>query len=344
MIYKNEDALAKEWKAGTRHGAYFFHGGENYLIERWAGQVMKEAGGDTFNLHKFNGKKLDVDALYEAVEALPLMAERKYVFVDDLDWKGMPAPEQKKLEAVLTDLPPDCVLVATAKAPAFDSKSAGGKKIAALFDKAGCAAELGPRGTSGQTAFLKSEAKKGGCTISSELCRHILDTCENDMLSIQAEMAKLCAYAGGGELTRAQADAVCTPKTEARVFDLSKAILAGNAAKTLELLDNLFYLRESPVMILAVLIRSFADIYRARVARDEGRSADEVVGLFGYKGREFIVRGSFASAAGLSTGYLREALDILYRCDRDLKSSPADDRVLLEQAVVELFVLASPPR
>ena len=339
MLYKNEDALAKDWKAGTRHGAYLFHGSENYLIERWAGLLGKEAGGDAFNTHRFDGKRLDVDALYEAVEALPLMAARKFVLVDDLDWKALPADEQKKLTQVLCDLPEDCLLAATAKAPGFDSRSAGGKKLIALFDKAGAAAELGSRGAGGLAAFLRAEAKKQGCSISGDLCRHILDVCENDMMTLRSEMAKLCAYAGGGELTREQADAVCIPRTEAKVFDLSKAILAGNPDRALGLLDNLFYLRENPVMIASVLARAFVDLYRARVARDEGKSSADVAAMFGYKGREFLVRNAFSGSAGLSAEYLRRALHALFECDRGLKSSPADNRVILEQCVVELFTL-----
>lgn len=338
MICKNEDAFAKQYKAGTRHNAYFLYGGENYLIERWAGALAKEAGADAFNAHRFDGRKPDIDALYEAVEALPLMAARTCVLVDDLDWAKLPAAEQKKLAEILDDLPPHCLLIATAKAPGFDAKSAAAKKLIALFDKAGCAVELGARDSAGQTAFLKAEAKKRGCSIATQQCRYLLQTCGGDMLTLRGELQKLCAYAGGGELTREHIDAVCIPKTEARVFDLGKAILAGNADKAMELLDSLFYLRESGVAILSVLIRSFVDVYRARVAKEEGRGEDDVVRLFGYKGREFAVRAAFSSAAG--AGFLRRALEVLCRCDRQLKSTPVDERVLLEQAVVELFVLA----
>jgi len=340
MRYQKEDVFHKDWKEGARHGAYLLHGAENYLIEKWAGRLCKQADGNAFNLHRFEGKRLNVDALYEAVEALPLMAEQKCVLIDDLDWKGMPAQEQEKFAEILSDLPQDCLLVATAKAPGFDTKLAGSKKLIGLFDKAGCVLELGSRGTGGQVSFLKGEAKKHGCTASTDLCRHILETCDTDMLNLRNEMRKVCAFAGGGELTRSQVDAVCTPRTEARVFDLSKAILTGNITRAMELLDSLFYLRESAVMILAVLIRAYVDLYRARVARDEGKSSAEMAELFGYKGREFLVRNAFSSSAGLSAVYLRHALNALYRCDRQLKSTSTDDRVLLEQTVVQLFVLS----
>lgn len=337
LLYKNEEAFHKAHKAGEAHGAYLLYGAENYLIERWAQRLC--GAGDVFNLQRFDGKGLDMDALYEALEALPLMAREKCVLVNDLEWAKTPAGDQKKLAEMLADLPPDCRLVVTAKAPAFDAKSAGGKKLIALFDKAGCAVELGARPGSGQTAFLKAEAKKHGCTISGELCRYILETCEPDMLSLQNEMHKLCAYAGGGALTREQADAVCTPKIEARIFDLRGAILAGNVARALALLDTLFYLRESPVGILAVLSRGYVDLYRARVARDEGLTVPQAAERFGCKNREFIMRGAYSASAGLSATYLRKALDVLLGCDRALKSSPVDGRVLLEQAVFELFVL-----
>jgi len=337
VLYKNEDAFAKAFKAGADHRAFFLYGSENLLIERWEKRVAAEE--NSFHYHRYNGKRLDLGALHEAMEAA-VMGGVKCAVIDDLDWKALGANDQKDFAVILGDLAEDCLLVATARAPGFDARSAAGKKLIALFDKAGCAVELGARPPAGQVTFLKEQAKKGGCTISTDLCRHILRTCPSDMLSLSGEMRKLCAYAGGGELTREQVDAVCTPRTEARVFELQSAILAGNVARAMEILDALFYLRESAVMVLAVLGRAYVDLYRARVARDEGRGVQEVTAAFGYKGREFVVRNAFSGCEGLSAGYLRRALALLQDADARLKSSPADDRVLLEQAVVSLFALA----
>ncbi len=340
MLYSNEDAFAKAGKQGVKHCAYLLYGSENFLIEKWAAALLKQHGQDSaFNLHRFDGRKPDLDAVYEAVEAFPLMAQTKLVYLDNLDYAKLNGEDQKKLAEILSDIPKDCILLASAKAPGFDQKSAAGKKLIALFDKAGCAVELGSRGPSGLLTFLRSTAGKNGCSLSPEVGRYILEICENDMTSLYNEIAKICAYAGGGEITKAQVDAVAIPKTEARIFDLQKRILSGDTQGAMTLLDDLFYLRENPVAILGVLGRAYVDLYRAKIARDNGVSPQDVASRFGYKGREFLVRNAFSASAGLSAGYLRRALDILYGCDKALKSTGIEEQTLLEQTVVQLFLL-----
>jgi DNA polymerase-3 subunit delta len=157
------------------------------------------------------------------------------------------------------------------------------------------------------------------------------------MQSLDSELAKICAYAGqGATLTRAHVDAVAIPKTEARVFDISKCILSGNTQRAFEILDSLFYLRESPIAILATLTSAYADLYRARLAKDEGKSAAECAELFGYKNLAFRINNAYG--ARVSANALRKSLASLLDCDLKMKSTGADDKILLEKAVAELFL------
>jgi DNA polymerase-3 subunit delta len=230
-------------------------------------------------------------------------------------------------------------LVVTGKA-GFDRKSAFTKKFIKLAGDAGVAAELGTRTPQGMISFLRSAAKRQGCEMSPDVARYILDTCETDMATLHNEVAKICAYAGhdgDGSLERRHVDAVAIPRTEARVFDLAKMIQAGNNQRAMEILRDLFYLREQPVAILAVLAMSYTDLYRARVARDSGKTPGEVIAAFGYKGREFRVNNAWNSR--LSIAALRKGLQVILACDLALKSSPVDSTILLERAVVELFEL-----
>ena len=296
MIYQNEEAFSKAHKSGARHGAYLLFGSERYLIEKWAARLEKSADGNIFNIHRFDGKKLDINSLYEAAESFSLMAQSKYIRVNDIAWSKLSAENQKKFTGILEDLADDVILTVTTESDGFDPKSAGAKKLIALFDKVGCAVQLDQRSRAGQIDFLKSIAKKHGCILSTDMGKKILDTCETDMNSLASETAKICAYAGSGEILPTHIEAVATPRTEAKVFDLQKMILAGNTTGAMTLLDDLFYLRESPVMVLSVLTRAYVDLYRARISRDHGKTAPEAAEMFGYKGREFVMRNAFSAA------------------------------------------------
>ncbi len=339
MLYKNEDAFSKAYKE-NRWNLFLLYGGESYLIDAWARRILNGRGGEdraggSFNFQKLDGRRTDIDALIDATEALPFGASEKTVLLDGLDTSRLTADDLGTLEELLSDLNPACVLVITGREPAFDKNSAAGKRIVKLCGEHGAAAELGARGAAGLTAFIKAAVKKHGCEISTDICRYILQVCDNSMHSLGNETAKICAYAGGGVVTRAHVDAVASAKTEARVFDLARCVLSGNAQRAYEILSNLFYLRESPVAILSALSMSYVDFYRARAAKDESVTAAEMGKLFGYKS-EYRVNNAFS--AKLSAAALKRSLECLFDCDRKMKSTGADDRILLEKAVAELFL------
>ena len=66
---------------------------------------------------------------------------------------------------------------------------------------------------------------------------------------------------------------------------------------------------------------------------DSGRIAED----FGYRGREFRVKNALRDSARYSVEFLRKALSLLEEADYRLKSSRADSRLIVEQAVTELF-------
>jgi DNA polymerase-3 subunit delta len=336
MICKTEDDLKKALKENPVEGLFLLYGSEPFLIEAYAKQITGKFGGDfdSFNLAKLDGKRFDRDLLIDAVETLPLMASEKCVLLDDLETAKLSPEDQDALCEIVQDMPPGVALVVTGKA-GFDRKSAFTKKLIKLAGDVGTAAELGSRTPQGMVSFLKSAAKRQGCEMSNEVARYILDTCETDMATLHSEVAKICAYAGSEPLERRHVDAVAIPRTEARVFDLAKAIQGGNNQRAMEILRDLFYLREQPIAILAVLTMSYTDLYRARAARDSGKTPADVIAAFGYKGREFRVNNAWNSR--LSINALRKGLSILLDCDLALKSSPVDSAILLEKAVVELF-------
>jgi len=160
--------------------------------------------------------------------------------------------------------------------------------------------------------------------------------CGTDMNTLNSEVQKICARAGYGAITREHVDSVATTRTEARVFDLSKSILSNQPGRAMDILADLFELRESPIAILSALTMSYMDLYRARVARDAGMTQSAFMELFGYKSE---YRAKNAYNGKLSSDTLAKALEALFECDTKIKSTGIDDRVLLEQTVIKLFMV-----
>ena len=335
MAMMNEAQLKTALKEGLA-SVYVLHGEESYLVEQYARLIAKQAVGDpddAFNMHRFDGQALTAEQLEEAVEALPLMAERTCVTVRDMDL----AAHADRLTDILRQMPDTCVLVFWQMTVQPDKKK-GWAVVFTEVEKRGCVVNFARKTAGDVVKLLVSGAKRRGCVLAAEDARLMVEQAGNDLNLLLGELDKLVALADGGVITREMIERIGTKNLEARVFDLSKAILQGRAKQAYELLHQLFVQREEPVSVLAVLSNAYADVYRAKVASIGGATAESLAAdIKSYKGKEFRLRNAARDAGRMSMAMLRESLEILAQADNDMKFSSKDSRTLLEQTVSRLI-------
>ncbi len=79
-----------------------------------------------------------------------------------------------------------------------------------------------------------------------------------DMGNIRNELEKLITYTMGQDIvTRADIEAVCTTRTENKIFDMVRAVTEKNQRKALDLYNDLLTLKEPPMRILFLLSKQF---------------------------------------------------------------------------------------
>ena len=170
------------------------------------------------------------------------------------------------------------------------------------------------------------------------------------MLTLSGELEKLAAYVQGEwnatpqtpvELTEQMIETVTCKTVNASVYDLARAILADRFEKAMRIVEDLLYLRYQPTAILAALSGAYRDLYIAKTAREMGQGEEAIKQNFSYKGRDFVVRNSLRDCSRYSLRVLERSVICLAQTDHRMKSSRADPTILLEQAVTQLFVLAS---
>lgn len=332
----DETALKQHIKEGPR-GLYLLYGAEGYLVEQYARLLARHAveeDFDAFNLQRFDGQEVSMEALEEAVEALPLMAEQKCVLVRDLDAGGSQA--DRILELVQA-LPDTCVLVLWQMTVQPDGKK-GWKTFLQYAEQHGTVAKFDRKSTEDAARMLVSGAKRRGCTLQPADARYMVEQAGNDLILLLGELDKLSALAEDGPITRELIDRAGTKNLEARIYDLTKAIFARRAEEAFRLLHQLFVLREEPLVMLGTLSNAFADVYRVKIAVAGGiRPADLAADFKSYKGREWKLRNAARDAAAVSVETLRDALEILAKTDAALKSGRTDHRTLLEETVARLI-------
>ena len=104
--------LKQDLAAGRPGQLYILHGEETYLrdhyLDRLREQVLTGGLGE-FNRHDLSAREMSPHALEEAVDCLPMMAERTLVQITDFDL--FKAGEKEEYVRILSNLPGYCCLV-----------------------------------------------------------------------------------------------------------------------------------------------------------------------------------------------------------------------------------------
>ena len=286
-----EAELKKQIERSNFSNLYVLYGEESSLVVRYAQKLIAKAKGtafEDFNYQRFEGDTAGMDAVAAAVEALPFMAERKCVAVSDLNVESLRTGELSKLEQIVESIPESTVLVIYLPSVEVDLKTAKKwKKFLTLANKYGSTLQLSRRSNLDLEKMLCTAATKRGCDLSRQNAGRIIRYSGNDLQSLMNELEKLCSFTGTGEITAQTIDRLVVKNLEARVYDLSKAILSGQYDRAYEVLDLLFYQNEEPVSILAVLSSAYVDLYRLRISVQSGFSAVEPAKYFDYARKEF---------------------------------------------------------
>ena len=341
MQMKTHKELREHLQQGQLCPVYLLYGDQPYLVRRSLRQVVEQAM-DTKDPQpdRFDGKQLTIDALYDACELLPMFGQRRCVVVDDLEPDKLPAGEKKKLEEMLKEPNPGCVLVFAMTSVRLDAKkNAAHRRFIGWCEAAGAAVEMSTPDRRDLVRFIREGAQRRGSSITDEAAKELLERSSDDLQMLDNELDKLCAYRRGGQVERGDVCRLATAVLDASVFELARKIVRGDYQGAMRELDELFGLREEPVAILGALSGSFVDLYRAKVAREAGKSAQEVCEIYNYKGREFRIRSAMFDADRSTRQQLARALDLLAKADYRLKSGRANGRVVLEELATRLVLL-----
>lgn len=322
---------------------YMIYGDEAYLKSFYARRICDVAVDNAlrdFNFHRFEGKSIDYDALSDAVEAFPMMSERTCVLLKDVPVDALAQNEREKLMLILRDIPSTCTVVLWMDTVIVDAKKSA--KWKAFLKEISPYAALVPLDKRGKTDLVKmivGGAQKRGCTVSADNAAYMLQLAGDDLTNLLQELEKLCAFKKEGEITRQDIDAVTVRTVGAVVFDLSKAMFSGDATKAFSILSTLLRQKAEPVMILGALIACYVDMYRIKTATLGGVRTEEVTAAFNYRGKEFRLRNAARDGAKLSLQEVRQCLEILANCDKNLKGSGMDAQLLLEQCITQLMLI-----
>lgn len=131
---------------------------------------------------------------------------------------------------------------------------------------------------------------------------------------------------------------IVTANTEYNIFKLSENIMYGNAENAYKILDDMFYQKQPPEIILSLITKSYCDIYRVKSAVRSSVSVSDLLGKFDYTGnKSFLLEKAERNGRNISLKRLRKMLDMMFEAERKIKSTGTDNRIVLETLISELI-------
>lgn len=336
MLCATEKQLKEQLTTENMAPLYLLFGNEPALLRAYRQKLLDrfERAGDQIEF--MDGKALDLSALLDAAELLSMFGAQRVIAVDGFEPEQLLDADCKALCALFAGVPEGTVLIFTAAAEAFDEKKGKcAKKLLAAAEKAGVAARLNRRSETDLRRFVIARCKSRGQSLENAAAAFLLAHCGDDMGILSNECDKLCAYAAETQtaIESEMIRRVCPGALSADPFAIAKLMLRGDLPGVLSQVDTLLRLRQPVIMILANLSGAFCDLARACAARSGGHTAADLTADFSYR-FAWRAQNAYRDCARLNADAVYAVCALLCEADATLKSSGADERILLETVII----------
>ncbi|MBQ8624039.1 MAG: DNA polymerase III subunit delta [Oscillospiraceae bacterium] len=342
-----DNELVRSIKSGKILPAYFFWGKDIATLESIAKKLIAKLvpnDAKDMNYHFFSGSGFDISDFADACESLPMFADRVVVAVNDLNAESLKADDFKYILEILSGVDSDTTTVifyATgidlcAGKKALTSKN---KKLCDHISKIGASCEFAFKRPNELVKYIQSRVGKDLCTISPKSAEYLASLCLCNLLIINNECDKLVSFVGKGEITDEVIDSLVSGQLDTDAYKLARAVTSGDRNLTFTILPELYAKQAESIPLLSVISGAFLDLYRAKLAYQTGRGLNNILEDYGYRGRDFAVKNALRDCSRISVEKLRACIQILSKCDIEMKSTRTDQRTLLETAISQMLSL-----
>ena len=238
--------LLQDLSAGTPGRLYLFYGEETYLRDHYLTKLREmilTGGMGEFNLHEIPARDMSPRRLEEALDCLPMMAQRTLVQVTDYDLFKAGEKDREEYVRLLSDLPEYVCLVFVYDLIPY--KGDARTKLAGAIKRSGTAVNFARQETGELVKWVRRRFRALGKSIDANLASELIFLCGDLMTNLIGEIEKIGAYAKGENITRGDIDAVATPQLDAVVFRMTDAVGAGKFDQAAQVLGELYQMQRS---------------------------------------------------------------------------------------------------
>ena len=321
----------------TMPNLYFLFGNDEFAITRKLKEFEADFPDPTsadMNTARLEARSMDENELNNALNAMPFLAKRRLVLLQNPSSKYNNPSARKKFLEFIAKTPETTRLVMYESVEPKEAEKHWLMKWAEKDSRLiQTKAFMLPR-LKEMTGWIVNETKNQGGKIDPRAAEMLKDMVGVDTRQAGMEIAKLLAYANWARPVTAQdVEAVCIVTSQQSVFDFVDALANGNGKVAQHLLHRLLE-SEDEFSLWGMVIRQFRLLLQAREILDARGNQNDVARALGI--HPFVAEKTTQQAARFSIESLEYIYRKLLRIDEGVKTSKITLDLAMDTLVVEL--------
>jgi DNA polymerase-3 subunit delta len=316
---------------------FYLFGNDEFAISRKLKEFESDFTDRTsadMNTAHLEARSMSEDDLGNALNALPFLAKRRLVLLENPSSKYNNPSARKKFLELIQKIPETTRLVMYESVEPRDADKHWLVKWAEKNNTLIQArAFMLPR-LKDMTGWIVNETKNQGGKIDPRAAEMLKDMVGAEPRQAGMEIAKLLAYVNWARpITVQDVEAVCIVTSQQSVFDFVDALANGNGKQAQHLLHRLLE-TEDEFSLWGMVVRQFRLLIQAREILDRGGTKDEVARALGV--HPFVAEKAAQQAARFSIDSLEAIYHWLLNIDARVKTILVTLDLAMDTLVIEL--------
>lgn len=331
MAKENEFiTLKKQIKEKKPSNLYLFFGDEIYVKNVYVKKIKElidDGGFPEFNHILIDDRSAGFDAIDDAIESFPMMAEQKLIIIKN---SGIFAKANEETKEYWTNrlnkLPEHVTLL-------FDETDVDKRSsLYKVISKSGLAVEFEYLSETDMVLWIEREVKQYSKTITRNNAQFMAGICDKGLSYVKHELDKLISFCDK-EITQSDIDRLVAKSLDIRVFELTDAIMTRDANTAVTLINDLKTVKESAFKILYLISGTFDKMLRSKLMLSQGGTINEIAEKTGL--RPFIVKKYIEKGRNFNENYLINRIMRVADIDLSIKEGSINEWTALEQYIIE---------
>lgn len=333
--------LWNSFKKKQFQSLYLFYGKESFLLNETIRKLLTEAISEDereFNYSVYDMEETNIETAVEDGETMPFLGERRMVvvknpyFLTSEKKKEKVEHNLKKLEQYVENPAPFTVFVFLLPHEKIDER----KKLTKQIKKAATVVEMNSFSEEETVKWIKEKAEAENVAMEKEAIDELIEKTSGNLMIIDKEMEKLCAYVGSGnKLTAEMVKQLVARSLEQNVFDLIDAVVKKKTEEAFKIFYDLLKINEEPIKILSLLTQQFRLLYQVKQLSKSGYGQDRMASSL--KVHPFRIKLALKQEKQFSASELQSIIKALAETDFEIKTGKKDRQLALEFLLLKLF-------